>query len=515
MKIIFTKQLLFTILFLQFSLLLSAQNNDSGTDISRKLIYSDTTYVKYSVTTCSAAALSVATNPYQMIYLCPVITLLNINMLDAVDFCIAPADEIDRSVLSLYYEDDEKLFEVENHKFSQRDSLLMLWYRQNYLENFSPDTTLFANDSLEIPDSVFIDRLQKLPTVFEMSYNSVVKDEINRYLNKRGKAYIERMIGRAEYYAPVYEEILDSYNLPIELKNLPIIESAINPNARSYVGAVGMWQFMYYTGRMHGLHISRYIDERRDPIRSTHAAAEYLNNLFARYNDWTLALAAYNCGPGNVNRAIKRSKGKTYWDIYQYLPRETRRYVPRYIAATYLMNYYQQHNLVPKNYDLPLAVDTVAIVNKTVTFDQLSSMLNLPKNLIKSLNPQYLKEVIPAENGNFPLCLPLEYTIKFIELEDSLLGNKPTKLKTEEKPQKKKYKENSISIKKNNNTQNSPSKIHSNDEFVYYTIKKGDNFWDIANKFNGITYQDILKINNFTKNTRINPGDIIKIKVKE
>ena len=230
------------------------------------------------------------------------------------------------------------------------DSLLNLWYIQQAL-----DTNNFVDgvdiDSVgihsNIPDSVYINRLAQINSIIDLPFNSIVRSYINVYTQKK-RDRVEVMLGLTDYYFPIFEEILDLYQLPTELRMLPVIESALNPRAVSRVGATGLWQFMYGTGRMYKLTINSYVDERRDPIASSHAAARFLKDLYSIYKDWTLVIAAYNCGPGNVNKAIRRSGGKrNYWDIYYYLPRETRGYVPAFIAATYALTYHKEHNLNP------------------------------------------------------------------------------------------------------------------------------------------------------------------------
>ena len=233
------------------------------------------------------------------------------------------------------------------------DSLVHLWYvsqtgnsKEYSLVEDVEDETIVAR----FPDSVYIDRLSRIPSLLELSYNNIVRNYIHVYTGKR-KENLEIMLGLSEYYFPIFDEIFDYYDIPNELKYMSVIESALNPRAVSRVGAVGLWQFMYGTGRMYGLTINSIVDERRDPIKSTHAAARFVKDLYKIYQDWVLVIAAYNCGPGNVNKAIRRAGSRTnYWDIYYFLPRETRGHVPAYIAATYAMNYYQEHNL--ENADL-------------------------------------------------------------------------------------------------------------------------------------------------------------------
>ena len=282
---------------------------------------------------------------------------------------------------------------------------------------------LSESDSLSVfadrPDSFYIQRLKKIPSVVGLTYNNIVKKYIEVYtIKKRDK--LEEILTLKNYYFPMFEEVLDKYDMPIELKYLAVIESALNPRAVSRCGATGLWQFMYGTGRLYKLSINSYVDERRDPMAETEAAARYLKDMYSIYNDWVLVIAAYNCGPGNVNKAIRRSGGKTnYWDIYYYLPRETRGYVPAFIAATYAINFYKDHNLTPKQLELLPYSDTI-MVRENIHFDQIADILKLPVDLLRDLNPQYRRDVIPGKYAISPLRLPSKFATKFIDLQDSI-----------------------------------------------------------------------------------------------
>jgi len=385
------------------------------------------------------------------------------------------------------------------------DSLSMLWFTNietqvyDYEENWTRDSSIIA-----CTDSVYIARLKNLSTVINLSYNEKVKDYIERYTRRKSVITVQRLLGRAEFYFPIFEEIFDAYGVPLELKYLAIIESALNPVAMSRAKAAGLWQFIYPTGRAYGMNINSSVDERLDPIKSTHAAARYLKNLFDTYGDWTLALAAYNCGPGNVNRAIKKGGGsQDYWYISQFLPKETQNYVPAYIGATYIMNYYKEHKIVPLPFELPLASDTLMITNKTLAFSQISAVLGIPIEQIKELNPQYKKDVIPAVAEGYTLRLPLEHTTAFLQREKEIYAYNPnnaienTALASSQKLQE--------------NMKISGSETAS-ETFLYYTVKQGDSFLKISQQFENITTSDILKINNLSDESKINPGDKIKIK---
>jgi membrane-bound lytic murein transglycosylase D len=306
------------------------------------------------------------------------------------------------------------------------DSLMQLWYVRNAV---TPDSlklpVALENDIIipEYPDSVYIERLSRIPSVLPLTYNNIVRNYIHVYTKKR-RDRLEVMLGLADYYFPVFEEIFDFYGLPPELKYLAVIESALNPRAVSRVGATGIWQFMFGTAKAYGLTVNSIVDERRDPVKSTHAAARYLRDLHNIYNDWTLVIAAYNCGPGNVNKAIRRSgRKKSYWDLYYYLPRETRGYVPAYIAATYAMNYYDEHNLSPRSISLPLAADTI-MINDNLHLKQVSEVLQVPVKLLRDMNPQYKRDIIPGKSRSFALKIPVNHTLDFISLQDSIFAYK-------------------------------------------------------------------------------------------
>ncbi len=264
------------------------------------------------------------------------------------------------------------------------DSLLHDWKAQKYL---FPDTAC-ANPDYNPPfaPEVFQERLRRIPAVMEMPYNSIVQNFIDRYSGRLRRS-VSFMLGAGNFYIPIFEEALDYYGLPLELKYLPVIESALDPMARSHAGAVGLWQFMLPTAKRYGLEVNSLVDERRDPYKSSYAAAKYLRDLYKIFGDWNLVIAAYNCGPGNVDKAIRRADGvKDYWAIYPYLPKETRGYVPAFIAANYIMNYYCEHNICPMKTAHPITTDTV-IVTRNVHFNQIAELCNIDVAAIQSLNP--------------------------------------------------------------------------------------------------------------------------------
>ena len=301
-------------------------------------------------------------------------------------------------------------FDTDVHK------MMTNWYLQNYavldaeVENKAPG---------EVNEETYIRRLAAIPSVIEMPYNQIVRKHIERYVY-RSRTLVEEMLGMSLYYMPIFEQALEKEGLPLELKYLPIVESALDPNATSRVGAAGLWQFMIGTGKGLGLEVNSLVDERRDPYKSSAMAAKYLKNLYQIYNDWSLAIAAYNCGPGNVNKALHRNGGTgDFWDIYEYLPRETRGYVPAFIAANYAMTYYKQHNISPSLARKPLITDTVT-VNRRIHFAQIAQVLNMPIEEIRTFNPQFRSDVIPGDFHPYTLVLPSQQVYSFIMSEDSI-----------------------------------------------------------------------------------------------
>jgi len=304
------------------------------------------------------------------------------------------------------------------------DSLVNTWYVKiaikNNLGEYQGDTI-----PLQCPDSVYINRLSKINSIISLPFNNIIRNHIEVYTIRQREKF-SAVLGLRDYYFPMIEDVFDSYGLPAELKYMAVIESALNPgvvNRRS--GATGLWQFMYSTGRMYGLTINSVVDERRDPLKATHAAARYIKDLYQIYNDWILVIAAYNCGPGNVNKAIKRSGNKKdYWGIYYKLPRETRGYIPQYIAAAYAVNYFAEHNIVPLPLNIPVATDTI-MVNKDIHLAQISEVLGIPLGELYALNPQYKTGFVPGSSKPQTLTLPMNHLGDFINLNDTIRQYKP------------------------------------------------------------------------------------------
>ena len=319
---------------------------------------------------------------------------------------------------------NEEVIEFPEAMTYDLDSLLNLYMSKTYLEeedcNMRDINPVYSKED-------YIGRLMRLPNVMEMVYNDVVQKFIDRY-SGRLRHSISYMLGASNFYIPIFEEALEAYQLPLELKYLPIIESALNPNAISRAGAGGLWQFMIGTGKQYGLQVNSLVDERRDPVKASYAAARYLSDLYKIFGDWNLVIAAYNCGPENINKAIRRSNGeKDYWQIYPYLPKETRGYVPAFIAANYIMTYYSLHNICPMSTRLPAKTDTV-MVNKNVHLQQVAEVVGINIDLLRSLNPMYRRDIIPGATEPYALRLPLTEVGKFIELQDTVYNYKVDEL---------------------------------------------------------------------------------------
>ena len=396
------------------------------------------------------------------------------------------------------------------------DSLMQLY---NTKKNLKPDTNCNMPDVNPVYDkTVYMKRLSMLPTVIEMPYNDVVQTFIDRYSGHLRNS-VSYMLGAQNFYMPIFEEALDIYGLPLELKYLPVIESALNPCAVSRVGATGLWQFMIKTAKKYGLTVNSLVDERRDPIKSSYAAAHYLSDLYKLYGDWNLVIAAYNCGEDKISKAMHRSKQTDYWQIYPYLPEETKGYVPAFIAANYIMNYYCDHNICPMTSELPAKTDTI-LVNKDINLEQISHVLGIDIDQLRTLNPQYRHDLVNGSWRPSSLRLPTLMITKFIDNEDSIYAYKPAEVTTKRTEVEVNNEEPVVSKSR------SYSRHRGNSDSSKYTRKKkknkrkhvsksvtvgdGDTLSEIAER-HGTTVSKLKKLNKIDGST-IRAGKKIKVK---
>ncbi|MBR7157380.1 MAG: transglycosylase SLT domain-containing protein, partial [Bacteroidales bacterium] len=447
---------------------------------------------------------------------------------------------------------------------SNPDSLLSVWYNER---NIPMERYIIESDSVEffsnIPDSVYIAKIKKMNSFIPIPYNHIVRNQIIAYTEKM-PTFSKKILALSEYYLPIFEEILDYYGLPKELKAMAIIESGLNPVAVSRARAKGMWQFMYRTALQYNLHINSYVDERLDPIKATHAAAKYLRDAYTIFGDWALAISSYNCGTGNVNKAIRRAGGsKEFWDIYPYLPRETRGYVPAFVGALYLLSYHKEYpNLTPEApVTMPAHVDTFA-VKENLHFEQIAHNIDIKVETLRLLNPQYIHDIIPGNEKEYILQLPYNYTAAFIEKQDSIYNykdsvyfnpivyNKIKQAAAESQSTKVYHKVRSgetlggIAMKYRVSLNNllrwnglskksiirpgqrlviyrngggpavssgSKATTTKSGGYEYYTIKRGDTLSGIAYKC-GISLNSLLKLNGLSKNSKIYPGRKLKVR---
>ncbi len=358
------------------------------------------------------------------------------------------------------------------------DSLMHQYLSRTYLSP-SADCQMLSENP-DFPREVYIDRLSRMPTVMEMAYNDVVRSYIDRYM-VRLRRQVSYMLGAANFYMPIFEQALDAYQLPLELKYLPIIESALNPTAVSRVGATGLWQFMLATGKAYGLEVTSLSDDRRDPVKSSYAAARYLRDLYNIFGDWNLVIAAYNCGPENINKAIRRSGGKRdYWEIYPYLPKETRGYVPAFIAANYAMTYYCEHGICPMASRLPVKTDTV-MVDRNITFQQVAQACNLDVEMVRSLNPVYRRDMVPGLTAPAPLRLPASDVTRFLDMQDSVysLASHQTAKRPEVEIQTQPA---AVAPTQQPQTRQRDRRDRNNQSASYVTVKRGDTLGALARR---------------------------------
>lgn len=401
-------------------------------------------------------------------------------------------DSIAGEMMAVYEENEGKgelEISPEDYTMEVSDSLLNIWYTHKIASDHK--TEVYDMDSVKfesnVPDEVYIERLKKMNSFISLPYNDIVRNYIILYSEKM-PTKMSHILGLCRYYMPIFEETFNKYGIPEELKAMAIIESALNPRAVSRANAKGMWQFMYSTAKMYGLHIDSFVDERYDPVKSADAAARYLKDAYRIFGDWNLAIASYNCGAGNVNKAIRRSGGKReFWDIWPYLPRETRGYGPAFVGALYTMTYYKEHGIRPEAVELPLHIDTMKITRQ-LHLRQVTDLTNAPIEELKNLNPQYLHEIIPG-GKEYILRIPYEYSNAFIENEDSLYRHKVDQYF------------NPAAIKK--------IKDGADGERITYKVKSGDTLGKIAGKYR-CTVAQIKRWNNL-KSTNIRIGQNLVI----
>lgn len=379
----------------------------------------------------------------------------------------------------------------------QTDSLLARWYMHRRMATqplgYNMDSVHFSTD---VPDSVLMKRLSNMHTLITIPYNETVKNYMILYSEKMPRK-TEEILGLAQYYFPIFEETLDRHALPLELKYMAVIESHLNPRAESVTGAKGLWQFMYRTALSYGLRVNSFIDERMDAVLATDAAARYLKDAYAIFGSWPLAISAYNCGSGNVNKAVKRAGGSTdYWKIYEFLPAETRGYVPAMVGAMYAMTYAREYGLRPDPIAVPDYVDTFH-VHRNLNLRQVSEVMGIPMDDIRDLNPQYFKDYVPAEGGTEVLRLPYTYSSSFLELQDSIYRYKADILLSGK------------IIDGRELVEGRPVPTSTGTQWVYYKVKSGDNLSKIAKKYHTTVKQ--LKTWNNLKSDVLHIGQRLKV----
>ncbi len=468
---------------------------------------------------------------------------------DSTDVLTSEEEEI--WINGLYLNQIDSIWQESYRELNCLSTDSALWNIHGYEYGFVPEldtASIFAR----------LDLLNSESPV-DLAPNDIILDYIKFYSSRRNK-HLGQMLGSSGYYFPLFEEKLDQHNLPLELKYLPIVESALNPQARSRVGATGLWQFMLATGKAYGLKVNSYVDERMDPILATEAACAYLKKLYSLYGDWNLVLAAYNAGPGNVNKAIRRSGGKsTYWEVRPYLPRETRGYVPAFIAVNYLMNFPSDHNIYPTDASCAWVETDTILVSDQVRFDQIEAFTHVDAEELARLNPSYRKGIIPGVGNQNVLRLPYEASSLFIANADSIYN-----YKKDETPEVSKEIENEPTVyyvrsgdvlgsiaqrhgctvsqlkawnnirgttiragqklyiySKAKSTKSSKSDVKeqskaqietdTSGEYRYHTVKSGDTLWDIANLYDGVTVEQLQKLNKGLNAKSLKQGQKIRI----
>ncbi len=473
-----------------------------------------------------------------------------LKVVPAPDSLLSSTDSV-QPITPIFYSD-------ENADEYRKYVIQTLFPEQKVEPETHPDVAVCEEEDWENSDSIFAARLALLDaeTDLALEYNDRVKNFIRLYALQR-KEQVSRMLSLSEYYFPMYGKYLEKYDLPQELKYLSIVESALVAKARSRAAAVGLWQFIYSTGKLYGLDVNSHIDERSDPEKATDAACRYLKNLHKIYNNWELALAAYNCGPGNVNKAIRRSGGKrNFWQCYRYLPRETRGYVPAFIAVNYVMNYHLEHGLYPKQERiLPDEVTTV-FVDKNMSFEHISALTHESVEVLEFLNPALKTKVIPGAHTPMDFVIPKDKELLFTSCVDSIsaLGGeeveksavlkvvpsktyhyvrsgetlshiarrygtsvrnvmawnnlRSTRIHVRQRLVIRKGYETTV-VPSKNLAQNKAASQPKNGE--YHVVQRGDTLWSIASRYHGVSADDLKKINNITNASRLKIGQKIKV----
>lgn len=443
------------------------------------------------------------------------ITLALATLLCGTSSLYAQTDD-DKEIKVKDKDGNEEVIDVPESMDTEFDDLLEEYYSKNYLK--VDDNCNYRDENRTYEKEVYIDRLKRLPNIMEMPYNEIVQKFIDRYTGRLRRS-VSYMLGASNFYMPIFEDALMAYDVPLELKYLPVIESALNPKATSHVGAAGLWQFMPSTGKQYGLEINSLVDERRDPVKSSYAAARFLRDLYKIYGDWSLVIAAYNCGPENVRKAIQRSNGKAdYWSIYPYLPRETKGYVPAFIAANYVMTYYCDHNICPMRTTLPAKTDTVT-VTRDVHLKQIADVCGVSLDELRALNPQYRRDIVNGNSKPSAIRLPISVVNSFISNEDSIYNYEADQLFTrrslvevDESVQprssysRKSYSSSSSTGRSKKGKKNKKKSTRSKS----VTIKNGDTLSEIAARHH-TTVKKLRKLNGIS-GSNIRAGKKIKVK---
>ena len=398
--------------------------------------------------------------------------------------------ETEKSIVISAADGQKEEIDLPQGMISTTDSLYLDWISKHYI-NPNENCTM-RTENPPVSDSIYMDRLKRIPSIIEMPYNEIVRKFIDMYAT-RLRQKVAFMLSANNFYMPIFEEALDLYDLPLELKYLPVIESALNPMATSTQGATGLWQFMLRTGQVYGLKVNSLVDERRDPIKSTRAAARYLKDLYDIYQDWNLVLAAYNCGPGTINKAIRRAGGdKDFWEIYNYLPKETRGYVPAFIAANYIMTYYCEHYISPMEMRMPESTDTIH-VSRPLNLNQVADVCKINIDELRALNPEFKKDLIPGNEKPYALRLPTNMVSTFIDKEDSIYAYKADTYLT---------RRSTVAVKNATGT--------SKGKAVYHRIRNGETLGGIAARY-GVSINQLRRLNGI-KGSNIRAGKSLRIR---